>query len=202
MRTTLFVLGLIGAVGFGVLGWLAMHLTPGYNPIADPASNLASEQFGAYQTAAFVVGGISYLLFALASWSGLKSVSRLVPWLIGLFGIVLVIESFFPSNPLVTDAPTRIHMMLFMLGIAGLLIATVTSAIVLRLRSSSMAVYTGLTALISLIGFIGLIATQGTTGLMQQLTVGPLFLWTIIVAGWAIRQPTQTPAVAANRSSR
>ena len=181
MRKAFFYLGIFSPILFVILSGLAQRLTPNFNSIQSPASNLAAGQYGWLQNLAFIVGGVGFTLIGLSIFKNISKRTKVAPSLIVLFGVILILEAFFQSNPNQTDSATQIHIFLFMIGMVGMLISTFLLGNAIRSISSWMAWYCYLTGAVSAIGFIGIFATQGQTGLWQQVATGPLFLWLIII---------------------
>lgn len=181
MRKVIFYSGIFTPILFIILSGLAQHLTPNFNSMQSPSSNLAAGPYGWLQNLAFIVGGVGYTLIGISIFQNISKKTKIAPILIILFGIILVLEAFFQSNPTQTDVATRIHILLFMIGMIGMLTSTFIIGASLTKISNKMSWYCYITGVVAVVGFIGIFATQGQTGLWQQIAVGPLFLWAIVI---------------------
>lgn len=179
MRRLSFYLGIVGPIAFVILSGLAVTLS-GFNSMSNPTSNVVDTPYGWLQNLAFVAGGIGFI-FLGRSMSMSQKKTLVAPYLVMFFGLVFVLEFFFPSNATQNDPATMIHILLFASGTVGMIVATGLFGKALKKVSSAVSIYSFLTLLISGIGFIGIFFTQGSVGLWQQLTIFPLLLWSEVL---------------------
>lgn len=178
MKKLSFFLGIFGPIALMVLSGLAMHLNPQFNTSTNPESDLVNLPFGWLQNAAFVAGGIGFFLLGISMELHQKK-TRVAPFLVMLFGVAFVFESFFPSqsNTQGMDPTTAIHILIFASGTVGMIAATALFAKAIGKISHLFSVYSLLTTLVSAVGFVGIFFTQGSVGIWQQITIFPLLLW-------------------------
>lgn len=189
------VRGAIGAAGLALLALGALHvLRPDLDPSRQMISEYAIGRFGWLMTVCFA-------LFAAASGSLFVALMRNTSTLVGRIGLIfllvaasgLVMGAAFRTDPISTapDAMTfsgRMHGMSFMIGVPGVLFATLLLSLALRTHETWVGLpLLSLTAIIWLslaVMAVAIVATMKHLGVDVSSIVG----WTnrLFMAGYAL----------------
>lgn len=188
MKKISFFLGILGPIVFVILSGLAVTLS-GFS-MSNPTSNVVNTPYGWLQNIAFITGGIGFMLLGY-SMSLMQKKTMVAPYLVMFFGLVFVLEFFFPSDSSQNDPATMVHILLFAIGTVGMIVATGLFGSALSKVSNIISLYSFLTTLVSGIGFIGIFLTQGSVGLWQQVAIFPLLLWSEVLGIYTFTKSKQ-----------
>lgn len=176
-RRVAAVVGASGVAYFG-LTILALSIFDGdYSPISQAASEYGVGRFAAEMNLGFLVGGIGFLAFAWAV-SKKESVigSRAVAVLLFIAGLVLIMNSYFTTNP--EGAPATLHGTIH--GFGGLIFfITAPLAVVLLSRRFGRGAMVVTVACLAL-GFALLGAGAGLGGLAERVILLVIFTGVVI----------------------
>jgi hypothetical protein len=164
-------------------------LRQGFDLARHPLSLLANGPGGWIQTANFVITGLMVLAAAVGFRRVLGPKSRAVTWLLGGFGVAMIVAAILPADPVdgfppgtPEGFPTSIsttgllHFVAGALGFTFLAISCFAAARAMSRRNvPSLARLSLLSGLAIVLGFFG--------GMV--LPVGILGIWFAVVVGWA-----------------
>jgi len=186
---TLLRCGILAGPFYLALGLIQGKLRDGFDLARHPLSLLAVGPGGWVQTANFVLTGLLVLAAAVGFARALASGSRTVPWLVGAFGLSMIVAAVFPADPMdgfppgtpkgppASISPTGLaHFASAALGLTFLSIACFVAVRAMSRRGAPLLAWLSLlTGLAILLGFFGGMAFRwGVWG-----------IWFAVVAGWA-----------------
>lgn len=198
LARTLLKVGAAGPIAFMAVATLAGLLTPGYNMLAQPISELALGPNGWLQTANFLIFGVAIIAFALGLFRSLPRPSWVGTGLLIICGAGMFATGLFPTDP--KGAPEtdtgNMHNLLFLLIFLTLMISYIFSALSFR-KLANWRGYTWATALMPILVFgllfvlIGFSSDPGDPffavgGLVQRLLICVAFGWMSLTA-WRLR---------------
>ena len=196
--------GAIGPPLFVVAALIEGATRPGYDAIRLPISLLALGDMGWTQTVNFLVLGVLMVAFAIGLWSVERGLGKPGSLLIALFGVGLVLVSFFPADPgggyppgvrPISTSTGTVHDLGTLLLFAALFAACLVFARSLATQGESRwSRYSSATAVAIAVGFVLMFtafsANNGLTrygGLIQRATIVVGWTWITLLAIRALR---------------
>lgn len=181
--------GVLAGPFYLAVGLMQALLREGFAFARHPLSVLANGPGGWIQTANFVLSGLMVIAAAVGLGRALGPKSRAMAWLLGGFGLAMLVAAMFPADPVdgfppgtPRGFPTAIsttgltHFIAGALGFLCLAFSGLAAAWTMARRGlSSLAILSLLGGLSVLFGFFGGIV----------LPIGIAGIWFAVVAGWA-----------------
>jgi hypothetical membrane protein len=179
-----------GAAGFVLVFLVDDAVKPDYDPIRDFVSEAAIGRGGWVQIANFLIAGALIASFALT-----RTVTRSTRWLLGLFGVALMLAGVFVADPVPADPVSAststwhgtVHNIVSVIGFGALAAACFAAA---RWRPTrwwrAYCVLTGV-AVPVLFVITGAVAT--TTGVWQRITIVVGWAWVVVLGLRASDRP-------------
>ncbi|MFI7592848.1 DUF998 domain-containing protein [Micromonospora sp. NPDC049359] len=167
---------------FGIVIIVGGALQPGYRPIRQSVSELATGSTGWIQTTNFLVCGSLFVVFALGVRRALRprSAARTAAALTGLFGVALIASGLFTTDvagqPQHTWTGTA-HNAAGSIAFLSLPLLTFTWAICSARRRSWVWTVTSAAAGVTMLLLIQGLAVPEHRGLYQRLTIGVGWTW-------------------------
>ena len=182
-RLSLF--GLAAGPFYLALGLGHALLRPGFDLAHQPLSLLSVGEWGWVQITNFMVTGVLVLLTARGWSAGLAGgKGRSVPWLLGLYGVALILSGIFVADP----ANATSSLLHFACGAAGFF-ALAAACVVMAIRffaqgSRGRGLFSWATAILFLASFFALAAGGGAswTLLGFWLGLGLTWVWIAVVS--------------------
>lgn len=182
MKKFLPICAILSPVIFVLLSFIAGYITPNYNPLTDPISNLAILQHGWIQTLNFVLSGILMLFLGYSTYKALKGVTK-APVSFIYFGIILILSAIFQTDPNGPSTTTGIiHILLFVTAMIVLIISGFVFQAKLWRINKGLALYSLFTSITSLLFLLGIFTFNSYMGVAQRLLVYPMFIWIAILS--------------------
>jgi hypothetical protein len=194
----LLTLGGAGPVLFLALVILGGLMTPGYNALSRPASEIALGAYGWLMTANFFLFGLAIIAFAVGLFRSLPSPSWVGTALLMISGTGIFASGVFPTDLKgAPETPTgSLHNLLFLVVFLALIVSYIFSALSFR-KLPGWRGYTWATALMPVVVFgllfvfIGFGSDIGDPfytvgGLIQRLLLAVAFGWMTLTA-WRLR---------------
>lgn len=181
--------GVLAGPFYLAVGLMQALLREGFEFARHPLSVLANGPGGWIQTANFVLSGLMVIAAAVGLGRALGPKSRAMTWLLGGFGLAMLVAAVFPADPVdgfppgtPRGFPTSIsttgltHFIAGALGFLCLALSALAAAWTMARRGqSSLAIVSLLGGLSVLFGFFGGVV----------LPLGIAGIWFAVVAGWA-----------------
>jgi len=174
------------------LGLIQAWVRDGFDLSRHALSHLANGPGGWVQTANFALSGLMVVAAAAGFARALRPRGRAASWLLGAFGVSMIVAAAFPADPVdgfpvgtPDGMPTTVsttglvHFMAGGLGFLALAASCIATAFAVRRRGAAPAVaWLSLLAGFAVIGgFVGPMVIPGVPG-------GVVGIWFAVVAGW------------------
>lgn len=184
--------GVVAGPFYLVLGLVQAFVRDGFDFARHPLSVLANGPGGWVQTANFVLTGAMVVAAAIGIARVLRPRSRATAYLLGFFGVAMLLAAIFPADPVdgfpvgtPEGMPTSIsttgllHFIVGGLGFVALGAAGIAAAFVMRRRQQpALAAASLVSGLVVLLGFFA--------GPALASVASPVIgIWIAVVVGWA-----------------